>query len=84
MTQQIAVVALVDDQERNLRIKGTKTSHLLILLGHQTLIQDGEFDKKSLLGEKEVRPKPTGGSAVIVPSQRKLEWLVNPRMTVQG
>jgi hypothetical protein len=77
-------VALIDNEERDLGIELAEVTDLAILLRHQSLSEHGELDEEVLLGQIEVGAEPPHGYAALVPGERKLEWLVQPLVAVEG
>lgn len=84
MTQEIMVVALVHDEERDLWVESTEEANLLVLLRDESLFEDGQLDEEALFGQEEIRAEAARGYAPVVPGQREFEWFVDPLVPVQG
>src|ERR1700677_4684566 len=76
-------VALVHDDERNLRVELAEVPHLAVLLRDKALGEHRQLDEEMALGKIEVWPKPAHGDTTIVPLERKFEWLVDTLVTVE-
>jgi hypothetical protein len=76
-------VALVDNEQRNLRVELSKAANLAVLLRDESLGEHGQLNEKTVIGEIEVGPKPAHGNTALVPSEWEFEGLVDPLVTVE-
>jgi hypothetical protein len=76
-------VAAVNDLERDFRVEGTKLTYLAILLRHEALLENGEFNEVPRHGKIEVGTKGPRGHTVVVPGEREFKGLVHPRDAVE-
>jgi hypothetical protein len=77
-------VALVDNAQWNLWVELTKPANFTVLLRDEPLGEHGQLNEEMVLGQIEVRSKPSHRDAVFVPRDRELEGLVDPLVTVDG
>ena len=83
MAQEIVIVTLVDNEQRDLRIEMTEAADLLVLLRHESLLEDGQFYEESLRGQEKIGTKAARGYTFVAPRERKLHRLVDPLVAVE-
>src|ERR1019366_367337 len=83
LAQELGEVASVPHEQRDLGIEVTEAPDLSILLRHEPLFENGEFDEEVLFREIEVRTKPAGGNSPFAPRQGELEGFIDPRVSVE-